>query len=91
MDLIHTIHAIQQKPPHVRQRILVVSVVFCMGIIIVVWLMIVSRRIDVNMFDAPTKQATIETVDAPFVLLKDAVIDAAGAIRAQISEFNAKK
>ena len=75
MDFIRSIQNLQQKPPHIRKRILVVSVVVCMGLIVASWLMITNRRIDSIALNAPNKKAETKESASPFNMLKEIIVD----------------
>jgi len=83
MDFVNSIQTIQQKPRHIRRRILFVSVTVCMAIVIAVWLMVTNRRIDTDMFTAPNIKTHTETAASPFDMLKDIFTDGLESIRAQ--------
>lgn len=76
MDFINSVQNIQQKPRHVRQRILFISVAVCMAVIIVSWLMVASRRINVDMFNASNTETQVKTAASPFDMLKNIFTDA---------------
>ena len=81
MDPITAIQRLQQKPRHIRQRILFASVAISMTIIVVSWLMITSRRIDGDIINDPNKKVQTETAASPFNMLKKTFIDAMNDIR----------
>jgi len=81
MDFIHSVQNIQQKPRHVRQRILFISVGVSMAIVVISWLMVTSRRIDADMFHASKTQ--MEASASPFDMLRNIIMDITESVRAQ--------
>lgn len=76
MDIIRTVNDLQQKPEHVRRRILVLSVALCMIIIVGAWVMVEGRRIGEGAVSAAAKSTVPEPSNSPFALLKATFGDA---------------
>ena len=84
MDIIRTVNGLQQKPEHVRRRILVLSVAICMIVIVGAWIMVESRRIGAGPISAAAKPTASEPASAPFALLKATFTDAVKTIQEQL-------
>ena len=92
MDIIRAVHSLQQKPLHLRRRILFISVAAIMALVVISWIMVTERRLGADMFDTrPRKETKQAAAESPFGVLKDTFTDAAASIRAQITEFNGRK
>lgn len=77
MDIIRTVNNLQQKPEHVRRRILALSVAICMIVIVGAWVMVESRRIGEGAISAAAKPTALEPSSSPFALLTATFGDAA--------------
>ncbi|OGZ44465.1 MAG: hypothetical protein A3J55_04460 [Candidatus Ryanbacteria bacterium RIFCSPHIGHO2_02_FULL_45_17b] len=82
MDFINSIQNIQQKPRHVRQRILFISVAICMVVIIISWLMVTSRRISGTMTNIPYEEIVTSAGASPLEILKTTFAETIESIKA---------
>lgn len=80
---MQSVQNLQQKPRHVRQRILFITVGLAMAVVITSWLMVTSRRIDADILKAGNTPAEMDSADSPFGTLKRTFTDIAKDIRTQ--------
>ena len=68
MSLIDQIESLQKKPPHVRQRVMMIAVSICMTLVIGVWLM--SLQYTLTLSSTTSQQnSVVSHVETPFGLL----------------------
>ena len=67
MDFIEKIEELQQKPDHIRRRILVISVTSIMAVIIGIWLLLLGRSLAT--VDTKTEKEQKNVALTPFALL----------------------
>ena len=67
MSLIDQIESLQKKPPHVRQRVMMIAVGLCMTLVIAAWL--VSLQYTLTLPSTGQQNSMVSHVETPFGLL----------------------
>lgn len=75
MNIFDKLEKIQNKPEHIRKRILAVSVVLIMGLIIFLW---------INDLKYSLKNGESEAPPGPFSVFKEAILSSVNTLRAEI-------
>ena len=75
MSFLDTIEHLQNKPPAVRRRVLVITVTGVMAVIVAVWL----TNLRTALHPGPAASLSIN----PFTALRDIVRDSAGSVKNQ--------
>lgn len=74
MDIIRTVHNLQQKPASVRRRILIGTVSISMATIAAFWLMAVSRKIETATPKPPALTASANrAIESPFKVFEETI------------------
>ena len=83
MSLIDQIESLQKKPPHVRQRVMMIAVGLCMAFVVGAWLM--SLQYTLALPSTGQQNSVVNRAETPFGLLWS---NLKGSLKGAISAFH---